>query len=217
MTRHHVCALILVVGTVLSAQPPRNQAALDAQVARFLDRNRDGWRDMNVPEADGRALHDLILEKKYTRALEIGTSTGRSATWMAWALSRTGGRLTTIEIDEGRYRQAVKNFKDAGLAEVITAKLGDAHALVPRLEGLFDMVFIDADEEWFTKYAVAVLPKLARGGAVAAHDVVLGKWPGMTSPVVVRHRAFYDYMTALPGFETGFRAGVFVAVKTDRE
>ena len=213
MTRLHICALVLVAGTVLSAQPPRNQAALDAQVTRFLDRNRDGWRDMNVPEADGLALHDLILEKKYTRALEIGTSTGRSAIWMAWALSRTGGRLTTIEIDEERYRQAVKNFKDAGLAEVITAKLGDAHSLVPRLEGLFDMVFIDADEGWFTKYAVAVLPKLARGGAVAAHDVVLGKWPGMTSPVVVRHRDFYDYMTALPDFETGFRAGVFVAVK----
>ena len=71
---------------------------------------------------------------------------------MAWALSRTGGRLTTIEIDFGdRYRQAVKNFKDAGLSEVITATLGDAHALVPLLEGPFDLVFIDADEEWFTK------------------------------------------------------------------
>jgi predicted O-methyltransferase YrrM len=213
MTRLDVCALVLVAGTVLSAQPPRTQAAVDAQVTRFLDRNRDGWRDMNVPEADGRALHDLILEKKYRRALEIGTSTGRSAIWMAWALSRTGGRLTTIEIDGDRYRQAVKNFKDAGLSEVITATLGDAHALVPLLEGPFDLVFIDADEEWFTKYAVAVLPKLAPGGAVTAHDVVLGKWPGTTSPVVVRHRDVYDYMTGLPGFETGFRAGVFVAVR----
>jgi caffeoyl-CoA O-methyltransferase len=213
MTRLHLCALVLVAGTVLSAQPPRTQAEVDAQVTRFLDRNRDGWRDMNVPEADGRALHDLILEKKYTRALEIGTSTGRSAIWMAWALSRTRGRLTTIEIDEGRYRQAVKNFKDAGLSEVITATLGDAHALVPRLEGPFDLVFIDADEEWFTKYAAAVLPKLAPAGALTAHDVVLGTWPGTTSPVVVRHRDFYDYLTGLPGFETGFRAGVFVAVR----
>jgi caffeoyl-CoA O-methyltransferase len=85
--------------------------------------------------------------------------------------------------------------------------------LVPRLEGPFDLVFIDADEEWFTKYAAAVLPKLAHGGAVTAHDVSLGKWPGTTTPVVVRHRDFYDYLTGLPGFETGFRAGVFVAVK----
>jgi predicted O-methyltransferase YrrM len=168
---------------------------------------------MNVPEADGRALYDLIVEKKYTRALEIGTSTGRSAIWMAWALSRTGGRLTTIEIDEDRYRQAVKNFADAGLTAIITATHGDARALVPHLDGPFDMVFIDADEGWFTNYAVAVLPKLAPGGAVTAHDVLLGKWPGTTTPVVVRHRDFHDYMTGLPGFETGFRAGVFVAVR----
>jgi caffeoyl-CoA O-methyltransferase len=213
MTRVHVYALVLVAGTVLSAQPPRTQAAVDAQVTRFLDGNRDRWRDMNVPEADGRALHDLILEKKYTRALEIGTSTGRSAIWMAWALRRTGGRLTTVEIDGDRYRQALQNFKEAGLSEVITATLGDAHALVPRLGGPFDLVFIDADEAWFTKYAAAVLPKLVPGGAVTAHDVVLGKWPGTTSPVVVRHRDFYDYMTGLPGFETGFRGGVFVAVR----
>jgi caffeoyl-CoA O-methyltransferase len=213
MTRTHVCAFVLVAGTVLSAQPPRSQAALDAQVTRFLDRNRDGWRDMNVPEADGRALHDLILEKRYTRALEIGTSTGRSAIWMGWALSRTGGRLTTIEIDADRYRQAVRNFADAGLTEVITAKLGDAHALVPRLEGPFDLVFIDADEDWFTRYAAAVVPKLAPGGALAAHDVTQAKWPGMSSPVVVRHRDFFEYMTGLRGFETGFRAGVFVAVR----
>lgn len=82
-----------------------------------------------------------------------------------------------------------------------------------RLEGPFDLVFIEAGEEWFTKYAAAVLPKLTPGGAVTAHDVSLGKWPGVTSPVVVRHRDFYDYMTGLPGFETGYRAGVFVAVK----
>ena len=213
MIRLPICALVLVAGTVLGAQPARNQAELDDQVTRFLARTRNGWHDMNVPEADGRALYDLILEKKYTRTLEIGTSTGRSAIWMAWALSRTGGRLTTIEVDGNRYRQALENFRDAGLAAVITAKLGDAHALVPRLDGPFDLVFIDADEEWFTNYARAVVPKLAPGGAVAAHDVVLGKWPGMNSPVVVRHRDFYDYLTGLPGFESGFRSGVFVAIK----
>jgi predicted O-methyltransferase YrrM len=75
-----MCALVLGTGAVLlSAQAPRNQTALDAQVTRFLDQHRGAWRDMNVPEADGRALHDLIVEKKYTRVLEIGTSTGRSA------------------------------------------------------------------------------------------------------------------------------------------
>jgi len=61
-------------------------------------------------EGDGQLLHDLIVEHGYTRALEIGTSTGRSAIWMAWALSKTGGKLITIEIDERRYDEALANF-----------------------------------------------------------------------------------------------------------
>jgi predicted O-methyltransferase YrrM len=214
MMRLLTCALVLGAGAVLlCAQAPRNQAALDAQVTRFLDQHRDAWHDMNVPEADGRALHDLIVEKKYTRVLEIGTSTGRSAIWMAWALSRTGGRLTTIDIDQDRYRRALENFRDAGVAQFITAKLGDAHELVSRLKGPFDMVFIDADEDWYTNYARAVLPKLVRRGALTAHNVSRAKWPGTRSPVVIRGRDFYRYVTGLPGVETEYRAGVFVAFR----
>jgi caffeoyl-CoA O-methyltransferase len=214
MTRLCACVLVLTAGAMLpSAQAPPDQAALDAQVIRFLGQNRLAWHDMNVPESDGRALHDLIIERKYTRVLEIGTSTGRSGIWMAWALSRTAGRLTTIEIDEGRFKQAVRNFEDAGLAQFITARLGDAHKLVPSLLGPFDMVFIDADKDWYTNYARSVLPKLVLGGALAAHDVTRAKWPGMTSPVVIRERDFYGYMTGLPDFETEFRAGVFVGFK----
>src|SRR5512141_1314025 len=123
-----------------SQTAPANESALDARVTHFFAQH-GGWHDMNVPEADGRALHDLILERKYKRVLEIGTSTGRSGIWMAWALSKTGGRLTTIDIDEGRYREALRNFNEAGVADFITARLGDAHDLVPRLDGPFDMVF----------------------------------------------------------------------------
>lgn len=206
--------VVLAAGAaLLQAQPPRNQAALDAQVTRFLEAHRDSWHDLNVPEADGRALHDLIVEKKYRRVLEIGTSTGRSAIWMAWALSRTGGHLTTIDIDEGRYAEAVKNFKEAGVSAFITATLGDAHDVVPRLAGPFDMVFIDADKDWYTNYAKAVVPKLAPGGALTAHNVSRANWPGSASPVVVGGREFYRYVTGLPGFESEFRAGVFVAFK----
>jgi hypothetical protein len=51
------------------------RAALDTRVQAFLERHRGTWHDLNVPESDGRILHDLILEHKFTRALEIGTST----------------------------------------------------------------------------------------------------------------------------------------------
>jgi predicted O-methyltransferase YrrM len=212
MTRFLTCALVFCACAIgLGAQAAHNQRALDAQVVRFLERHREAWHEMNVPEADGRALHDLIVERRYRRVLEIGTSTGRSAIWMAWALSRTGGRLTTIEIDEARHRQALKNFEAAGLARFVTARLGDARRLVPRLAGPFDLVFIDADKDWYTNYAVAVLPKLSRGGALAAHGVSLARWPGSSFPVAVLGRDFYEYAAGLSGFETGFRAGVFVA------
>jgi predicted O-methyltransferase YrrM len=88
---------------------------------------------MNVPESDGRILYDLIIKNKYTKALEIGTSTGHSAIWMAWALSKTDGKLITVEINERRYKEALANFQEAGLSDIIDARLADAHKLVPKL------------------------------------------------------------------------------------
>jgi caffeoyl-CoA O-methyltransferase len=172
--RHSLRRWLPVVLAACAATPAAARAQeseLDTRVARFLERHRYGWRDMNVPATDGQVLHDLIVEHGFTRALEIGTSTGHSATWIAWALSKTGGRLITIEIDEDRHREALENFATAGLADYIDARLADAHTLVPELEGPFDFVFVDADKEWYTSYFRAVLPKLAPGGCFTAHNI----------------------------------------------
>ena len=152
---------------------------LDARVKAFLDKRRGTWRDLNVPEVDGRTLHDLIVKHNYTRALEIGTSTGHSAIWIAAALSKTGGKLTTIEIDPARHKTALANFEEAGLSKYIDARLGDAHEIVPALPGPFDFVFSDADKEWYTRYLDAVWPKLTTGGCFTAHNVTMRN-PGIT-------------------------------------
>ena len=144
---------------------------LDRQVRAFLDRHRGDWRDLNVPESDGRLLYDLILKNRFTRALEIGTSTGHSGIWIAWALSKTGGHLVTIEIDPRRHREALTNFKEAGLSAYVDARLADAHQIVPALEGPVDFVFSDADKEWYTNYFTAVWPKMVPGGCFTAHNV----------------------------------------------
>lgn len=175
------------------AQPRQAASTLDESVQAFLDRRANTWRDMNVPEADGRRLHELILEHGYKRALEIGTSTGHSGIWIAWALSKTGGKLVTIEIDEERYRTALANFKEAGLSDYIDARLGDAHEIVPDLEGPFDFVFSDADKEWYTKYLVAVLPKLSIGGCFTAHNVSQ-RMSGIAE--------FLDYLDEAPNLDT---------------
>lgn len=145
--------------------------AIDAKVRQFMQNHRGSWYDMNVPEADGRALHDIILEKEYKDALEIGTSTGYSTIWIAWALSKTGGKVITVEIDKYRYEQALAHFREAGLEKYIDARLGDAHEIVPALEGPFDFVFCDADKDWYNNYLSATIDKLKVGGCFAAHNV----------------------------------------------
>ncbi len=170
---------------------------LDDRVQKFLEGRRGTWRDMNVPTSDGKLLYDIIVKHNYKKALEIGTSTGHSAIWMAWALSKTGGKLITIEIDEGRYKEALANFKEAGLAEYIDARLADAHQLVKQLKGPFDFVFCDADKEWYKNYFIDIYPKLEVGGCYTAHNVSgrRGWYRGGAGE-------FYDYIKELPNLET---------------
>ncbi len=199
------------------ASPPQTvdrSCRLDEQVRAFLDRTDYRWRDMNVPETDGELLYDIILRNKYKKALEIGTSTGRSGIYIAWALSKTEGRLTTIEIDQSRHEEALANFREAGLSDYIEAKLADAHELVPELAGPYDFVFIDADKEWYKNYAEAVIPKLMAGGCIAAHNVYerRGGWGGYGGT-----GDFFEYMKSLPQFETKIlaesRGGLSVSYK----
>jgi caffeoyl-CoA O-methyltransferase len=181
---------------------------LDKKVRGFLSSQRDKWVDWNVPEVDGKVLYDLIIKNNYQKAVEIGTSTGHSAIWMAWALSKTGGRLITIEINEGRYKQAIGNFKKAGLADYIDARLADAHQLVEELEGPFDFVFSDADKDWYKNYFVALAPKLKVGGCFTAHNVS-SHWGGIGE--------FLDYVQSLPNFKTTIdrssSAGISISYK----
>ena len=172
---------------------------LDIRVKKFLDTHDWRWGDMNVPAVDGRTLHDIIIKNKYTRAVEIGTSTGHSTIWIAWALSKTGGKLITIEIDEGRYREALENFEAAGLSEFIDARLGDAHEIVPALEGPFDFVFSDADKHWYKNYLIALLPKLEVGGCYTTHNVS-SRRRGLRGGG--RSGSYLDYLYSLPNLET---------------
>jgi predicted O-methyltransferase YrrM len=179
--------------TSVFAQTRQTSRELDAKVEAFLNENRRNWHDWNIPYEDGKVLYNLIVKKNYRRALEIGTSTGHSAIWMAWALSKTGGKLVTIEVDEGRYNTALKNFRKAGLEGLIDARLADAHQLVKELKGPFDFVFSDADKEWYTQYFKDVEPKLVIGGCFTAHNVTDG-FGGI--------KEFLAYIRSLPNYQT---------------
>jgi len=189
--------LISILGIFLFsytwAQYPKIETNLDKKVKSFLEEHANNWRDMNVPITDGKVLYDIIIKNNYKDAVEIGTSTGHSAIWIAWALSKTGGKLITIEIDKKRYLEAKANFKKAGLSKYIDARLGDAHKLVPALPGKYDFVFSDADKFWYKNYFVDMDPKLKVGGCFTAHNVL------MRSAGI---RDFMEYIENLENYNT---------------
>lgn len=205
--RISVClaVVIVVLGTAAPqclAQVERKQDPINQEVTAFLKKMQFRWRDMNVSETDGKLLYDIIVKNKYKKALELGTSTGHSGIWIAWALSKTGGKLTTVEIDQQRYKEAVAHFKEAGLSEYVDVRLADAHTLVNELPGPFDFVFIDADKGWYTNYAKALIPKLEAGGCIAAHNVTQPR-PGRRSRFGRGGtRGYYEYMVSQPDFKT---------------
>jgi caffeoyl-CoA O-methyltransferase len=203
--RSKIILAALLFGVALVPAAPGVGQDPDARIKAFLDERQGHWRDLNIPAADGQILYDLIVARGYKRALEIGTSTGHSGTWIAWALSKTGGRLTTIEIDPQRREQAVRNFQAAGLAGRIESLLGDAHELASRQEGPFDFVFSDADKEWYVNYAKAVIPKLLPGGCLAAHNISPGRG-GFGRGFGGGNAGYYDYMKSLPDFDTSMAA-----------
>jgi caffeoyl-CoA O-methyltransferase len=188
----------VILSSVVSAafpEAPGQVTTVDKTAKKFLEEHRDQWRDENVTASDGKFLYDFILKHGYTRALEIGTSTGHSGIWIAWALSKTGGKLITIEINEARHAKALANFRAAGLDGYIDARLADAHDLVPELKGPFDFIFVDADKDWYENYFKMLLPRLDTGGCFAAHNVLnLEFMHGV--------KEFLDYARSLPEVET---------------
>ena len=203
-----IVAALLAGPRTGAGQAPAAGTDLDARVRAFLDRSRNDWRDMNVPYEDGRVLHDLVVQKGFKRGLEIGTSTGHSAIWIAWAMSKTGGRLVTIEIDEGRHKQALANFEAAGVASYVDARRADAHVLVKELTGPFDFVFSDADKDWYTQYFKDVDGKIDPGGCFTAHNVLNG-FSGVGD--------FLGYVRSRPNYQTTIdrtsRSGISVSCK----
>ena len=193
-----LCMLIIAVLTpsIAKTQSAGN-LTLDEKVKKFLSDHARDWYDMNIPASDGKLLYSLIIKGNYKSALEMGTSTGHSGIWIAWALSKTGGKLITIDIDPGRLSKAIENFKKAGLSEYIDVRLADAHMLVKDLKGPFDFVFSDADKDWYKNYFIDIDPKLMVGGCFTAHNVFpQGRGYG-------RGQAeFLEYVSSLKNYET---------------
>jgi len=212
---------ILISGAIkpgqLGAQDLKNNPALDEKVRKFLEDHSGQWRDMNISSYDGQLLYDIIIKGNYKSALEIGTSTGHSGIWIAWALSKTGGRLITVDIDAERHRQALQNFKEAGLSEYIDARLADAHELVKQLKGPFDFVFSDADKDWYKNYFMDVNPKLKIGGCYTTHNISDRSMGGYGRQGGRGGNGgsgdYLEYVRSLKNYETTLNRGTLISYK----
>jgi len=204
------CLLITaaIIPGQVKAQTLKENPALDEKVKKFLSDHSGQWHDMNVPTADGKTLYDLIIKGNYKSALEIGTSTGHSGIYMGWALSKTGGKLITIDIDEDRHKIALMNFKEAGLSEYIDARLADAHSLVKELKGPFDFVFSDADKNWYKNYFIDIDPNLKVGGCYTTHNISERRRMGEGD--------YLEYVRSLKNYESTLNtagAGLLISYK----
>jgi len=159
-------------GGAARVQPPMAKDETESKILGLLD-ELDQYREgtMNVPREDGRMLRLLAEAVGARHVVELGTSNGYSGLWFALALIKTGGRLTTFEIDQGRFEMARRNFEKAGVDDRITMILGDAHQEVARVKDPIDILFIDADKEGYLDYLNKLLPLVRPGGLILSHNM----------------------------------------------
>ena len=154
-------------------RPERHFAGLDQPKAVSLLKRDFG---VGVTASDGRRLHDLVVEKGYRRALDLGTARGYASLWIALAMKKTGGKFITIEIDPEVAAIARENFCLAGLDSIIDSRVNDALAEIPRISGEFDFVFMDLGAPLNKKLLDLLYARIMPGGVIAAHNAITFKF-----------------------------------------
>jgi predicted O-methyltransferase YrrM len=155
----------------------------------------------------GQFLLTLALSIGALRIVEVGTSAGYSTLWLAVAASRTGGRVTTFEIDAAKAALARTTFRQAGVAGIVDLREIDASAGLVQLEGLADMVFIDAEKRDYVTYLDLAVGILRPGGLLVADNLT----SHASELVEFRARALSD--PRLTGLVVAIGAGELVAVR----
>lgn len=154
-----------------ASAPPAPALAQDPAEARILSTVLATPRWAGVPMVDGRLLRVLAESIQARNVVEVGTSTGFASLWIADALRKTGGHLTTFELDHGRAATARRQFEAAGVEGFVTLIEGDAHKNVAQVKGPLDLVFLDADKDGYLDYLNQLLPLVRPGGLVIAHNM----------------------------------------------
>jgi caffeoyl-CoA O-methyltransferase len=128
---------------------------------------------MSVGNNEGAFLRFVVSLMKPMRVLEIGVFTGWSGIEIARGLP-PGGTLLALDVEEETTAIARRYAEECGVADRIEYRVCDAKAEVQKLDGPWDLVFIDAWKPDYIEYYEAVLPKLAGGGVILADNTLGG-------------------------------------------
>ena len=142
----------------------------------------------------GQFLNILVHSLTAPRILELGTSFGYSAIWLAEAARATGGHLTTLEIDPERSAHALDMSTQAGLSPLVDFQIGDAVTLIGNIPDRFDFVFVNLRKDLYLPSLEAFHSRLAPGAVIVANNIVRPGGPEL--------EAYVQAVRAKPGISS---------------
>ncbi|MGL5053633.1 MAG: O-methyltransferase [Cetobacterium sp.] len=156
----------------------------------------------NVPivtKEVAKYLEFLVSSYNFKNILEIGTAIGYSGTIMGRIAKKNNGKLTTIEIDETRYNEALENFKKANLLDSVNLILGDGIEEVKKIDAKFDFVFIDASKGHYMEFFNDSFERLTDDGMIFIDNIMFRgylykEYPKRFKTIVRRLDEFITYL-----------------------
>ena len=185
-----VCAALIGFNGLLVYSGEQNKKSAEFRNEFVKNFRRTG---LNTTVGDAMMLRILVESSGAKRGIEVGSASGFGAINMGIAFERTGGHLYTLEIDPQSAKVCRDNLQKVGLENTVTCIEGDALKTLPKLEGEFDFVFIDAVKQDYMKYFKLIEAKL-KPGAVVVGDNVIRSARAM--------KDFLDYIQNSPDYDT---------------
>lgn len=181
-------------------------------VINKLDKIKDEYWCVHNDTA--KLLNFLVNFTKSKYILEVGTSIGYSAIWLAEAARQYDGKIVTIESHDERFGKATQNFKDAGVEDMIIQVKGHAPEIFDEVDiqketGIkeFDFIFLDATKVEYQLYIDYFLPMLKKGGLIIADNAV------SHAADLQEYKEFVFNSPLLKSTELSIGTGVFFSVK----
>jgi len=185
-----VCVVVVSLAGLVVYAAERDKVSTEFRNQFVKEFERTG---LNTTPGDAMMLRILVESSGAKRGVEIGAASGFGAINMGIGFERTGGHLTTLEIDPRWARETRENIRKMGLEETVTCVEGDALETLGTIEGPIDFVFIDALKSDYLKYLKLIEPKL-KPGAVVVGDNVIRSARAM--------KDFLDYIQNSPDYDT---------------